>query len=87
MAYRGSHFSTTDNDQRTSESCIQLTNAQEKAWAAALQSAVEQDRPALRNAVAVLSMALICHEFGGNRYSSPLLSFCVMLSVKPYIKS
>jgi len=34
-----------------------------------------------------LSMALICHEFGGRRYSSPLLSFCVMLSVKPHTKT
>ncbi len=87
VAYRGSHFSTADNDQRTPESCIQLTDAQEKAWEAAFQSAVERDRPALRGAVSVLSMALICHEFGGNRYSSPLLSFCAMLSVKPYAKT
>jgi hypothetical protein len=35
----------------------------------------------------VLSIALICHEFGSNRYSSPLLSFCAMLSVKPYTKT
>jgi len=34
-----------------------------------------------------LSMALICHEFGGSRYRSPLLSFCAMLSVKPYTKT
>ncbi len=32
--------------------------------------------------MSVLSMALICHEFRGNQYSSPLLSFCAMLSVK-----
>jgi hypothetical protein len=35
----------------------------------------------------VLLIALICHEFGGNWYSSLLLSFCVMLSVKPYTKT
>jgi hypothetical protein len=87
VAYRGSHFTTADDDQRTPESCIQLTDAQENAWEAAFQSAVEQDRPALRNAMSVLSMALICHEFGGNRYSSPLLSFCAMLSVKPHTKT
>jgi hypothetical protein len=34
-----------------------------------------------------LLMALICHEFGGSQYSSPLLSFCAMLSVKPYTKT
>ena len=87
MAYRGSHFTTADDDQRTPESCIQLTDAQEKAWEAATQSAVEQDRPALRDAMLALSMALICHEFGGSRYSSPLLSFCAMLSVKPHTKT
>jgi hypothetical protein len=36
VAYRGSHFTTANNDdQRTPESCIQLTDAQEKAWEAA----------------------------------------------------
>ncbi|KUJ17841.1 uncharacterized protein LY89DRAFT_684764 [Mollisia scopiformis] len=37
--------------------------------------------------MSVLLIALICHEFGGNRYSSPLLSFCAMLSVKLYTKT
>ncbi|KUJ08145.1 uncharacterized protein LY89DRAFT_764883 [Mollisia scopiformis] len=87
VAYCGGHFTTADDDQRTPESSIQLTGAQEKAWEAAFQSAVEQDRPGLRDVILVLSMALICHEFGGNRYSSPLLSFCAMLSVKPYTKT
>ena len=87
VAYRGSHFTTADDDQRTPESCIQLTDAQEKAWEAATQSAVEQDRPMLRDAMLALSMALICHEFGGSRYSFPLLSFCAMLSVKPHTKT
>ncbi|KAH8669659.1 hypothetical protein BGZ60DRAFT_408012 [Tricladium varicosporioides] len=87
VAYRGNHFTTAGDDQRTPESYIQLTGAQEKAWAAAFQSAVEQDRPALRDAMSVLSMTLMCHEFGGHRYSSPLLSFCAMLSVKPSTKT
>ncbi|KUJ16108.1 uncharacterized protein LY89DRAFT_719745 [Mollisia scopiformis] len=87
VVYCGSHFTTADDDQRTPESCIQLTDAQEKAWEAAFQSAVEQDRPALRDTMSVLSMALICHEFRGNWYSSLLLSFCAMLSVKPYTKT
>ena len=87
VAYRGCHFTTADDDQRTPESGMQLTDAQEEAWEAAFQSAVEQDRPALREAMPVLSMALICHEFGGNRYSSSLLSFCAILSVKPYTKT
>ncbi|KUJ14609.1 uncharacterized protein LY89DRAFT_720881 [Mollisia scopiformis] len=81
------HFTTADDDQRTPESCIQLTDSQENAWEAASQSAVKQDRPALRNAISDLSMALVCHEFGGNRYNSPLLSFCAMLSVKPHTKT
>lgn len=32
-------------------------------------------------------MAVICHEFGGNRYSSPLLSFAAIHSVKPFTKT
>ena len=87
MAYRGDYFTAADSDQRTPESHIQLTGAQENAWEVAFQSAVEQDGPALRKAMSVLSMALICHEFGGNRYSSSLLSFCAMLSVKPHTKT
>jgi superfamily II DNA or RNA helicase len=87
VAYRRSHFTTTDADQRTPECSIQLTAIQEKAWGAAFQSAVAQDRPALRDAMSDLSMALICHPFGGSRYHSPLLSFCAMLSVKPYSKT
>ena len=90
VAYRGGHFHTTDDaneddddGRRTPEDCIQLTDAQEQAWDAAVRSATKQDRPALRKAMAALSMTLVCHEFGGHRYSSPLLSFCAMLSVKP----
>ncbi len=41
----------------------------------------------LKEQLAVFSMAVICHEFGGNRYSSPLLSFCAMHSVKPFTKT
>jgi hypothetical protein len=66
VAYRGSHFTTADSDQRTPESCIQLTDSQENTWEAAFQSAIKQDRPALRNAISDLLMVLICHEFGGN---------------------
>lgn len=32
-------------------------------------------------------MAVICHEFGGSRYSSPLLGFCAMQSVRPFTKT
>jgi hypothetical protein len=87
VAYYGSYFTTADDDQRTPKSCIRLTDTQEKAWEAAFQNAVEQDQPALRNTILVFLIALICHEFGSNRYSSPLLSFCAILSVKLYTKT
>jgi hypothetical protein len=32
-------------------------------------------------------MAVICHEFGGNRYSSPLLSFVAIYSVKLFTRT
>jgi hypothetical protein len=60
---------------------------QTAAWKDALRSAADSDRPTLKDALSVPSMALICHEFGGNRFSSPLLSFCAMLSVKPRTKT
>jgi hypothetical protein len=41
VAYYSSHFTTANNDQRTPKSCIWLTDAQEKAWKAAFQSAVK----------------------------------------------
>jgi superfamily II DNA or RNA helicase len=87
VVHRGGHFTGEDDDQRTPEHCIRLTGAQEKAWGAALRSALAQDRPALRDALLGLSMALVCHRFGGTRYSSPLLSFCAMLSVKPHTRT
>jgi hypothetical protein len=31
----------------------------------------------------MLSMSMICHEFETHRFSSALLSFCAMLSIKP----
>ena len=83
VVYKGGHFKKLREDQRTPQDSICLTDAQKKAWEEALQSATNEDRPALKEAMSVLSMALICHEFGANRFSSALLSFCAMLSVKP----
>ena len=37
----------------------------------------------LRDELVKLWMLLICHHTGSRRYSSPLLSFCAMLSIKP----
>jgi hypothetical protein len=87
VAYYSSYFTTADDDQQTPESGMQLTDAQEKAWEAAFQSTVKQDRPALRDAISVLSIALICYEFGSYRYRSLLLSFCAILSIKPYTRT
>ncbi|KFZ22426.1 hypothetical protein V502_02883 [Pseudogymnoascus sp. VKM F-4520 (FW-2644)] len=81
VAYRGGYLTRTEGDEwRTPEDRIRLTDTQTAAWEAALQSAASNDRPALRDQLSVLSMALICHEFGGDHFSS-------MLSVKPRTKT
>ena len=73
--------------QEAPKDSIRLTGDQAVAWNEALKSAVKQDWSALRDALLSFSMTLICHEFGGNQYSSVLLSYCAMLSVKPSTKT
>ena len=89
VAYCGSHFTppVSADQGGCPEDWIQLTDEQTAAWEAALQCAADGDRPALNDALRSLCMALVCHEFGGDRFSSSLLSFCAMLSVKPRTKS
>ena len=81
------HFTKPDPHQRTPSGSIRSTAAQDSAWAGVVEAARDQDREALRGSLSAFSMAIICHEFGGSRYSSPLLSFCAMLSVKPFTKT
>ena len=78
------HFTKPDRHQRTPADSIRPTAAQDSAWAGVVEAALDQDREALRGSLSAFSMAIICHEFGGSRYSSPLLSFCAMPSVKPF---
>ena len=89
VAYRGSHFTPplSADQGGCPEDWIRLTDEQTTAWQAALQCAADGDRLALNDALRSLCMALVCHEFGGDRFSSPLLSFCAMLSVKPRTNS
>jgi hypothetical protein len=87
VAYRGGHFTREGEDWRAPEDRIRLTDVQATAWKAALRSGASKDRPALMEDLSVLSMALICHEFGGDCFSSPLLSLCAMLSVKSRTKT
>lgn len=89
VAHGAGHFRRDGGtaQQQVPEDCIRLTGDQAKAWKAVSMSAMEQDRSALRDALLSFSMMLICHEFGGNRYSSVLLSFCAMLSIKPSTKT
>lgn len=87
VAYHGSYFYIVDNNKGNKElwmleSCVQLIQVQKEVWATALRHAVKEDQPALRDAIAALSIMLICHSYGGCQYSALLLSFYIMLSVK-----
>ena len=84
VVHSGGHFATSERGQRTPADSVQLTDEQAGAWAGVLAGAEGQDRGSLRDGLLVFCMAVICHEFGGSRYSSPLLSFCAMHSVKPF---
>ena len=65
------------------EDVIHLSGEQWSAWEETLSAASAGDGSALKKALEALCIRLICHNVGGKRYSSPLVSFCAMLSVKP----
>ncbi|OBT96259.1 hypothetical protein VE01_05857 [Pseudogymnoascus verrucosus] len=79
-----SRFHTASTDKARG---FDLSRRAHEAWKATLRSSVDKDRPAPKDALSVLSMALVCHEPGGNRSSSPLLSLIAMLSIKPRTKT
>jgi hypothetical protein len=87
VIHSGSHFTTSGNSQRTPADSVQLTDEQDSAWAGVIRSARSQEREQLRESLSVFCIAIICHEFGGSRYSSPLLSFCAMHSVRPFTRT
>jgi len=87
VIHSGSHFTTSGNSQQTPIDSVQLTGEQGSAWAGVIRSTRSQEREQLRDSLSVFCMAIICHEFGGSRYSSPLLSFCAMHSVRPFTKT
>jgi hypothetical protein len=87
VIHSGSHFTTSGNSQRTPADSVQLTDEQDSAWAGVIRSARSQEREQLRESLSVFCMAIICHKFGGSRYSSPLLSFCAMHSVRPFTRT
>ncbi|KAK4552367.1 hypothetical protein LTR86_010381 [Recurvomyces mirabilis] len=43
----------------------------------------EQPPPSLEDRLINFWMLLVCHDIGARRYTSPLVSFCAMLSVQP----
>ena len=87
VVHSSGHFTTSDQGQRTPADSVQLTDEQGKAWAGVLKGVQTRNRAALRETLSVFCMAIICHEFGGSRYSSPLLGFCAMHSVRPFTKT
>ncbi|KFZ20411.1 hypothetical protein V501_00159 [Pseudogymnoascus sp. VKM F-4519 (FW-2642)] len=68
-------------ETRTPADSVQLTDEQASSWAGVIRGVEEQERQTLRDSLSVFYMAVICHEFGGSRYSSPLLGFYAMQSV------
>ena len=87
VVHGSGHFTTSDESQRTPADSVQLTDKQANAWAEVIKGVQAQDREALRESLSVFYMAVICHKFGGSRYSSPLLSFYAMHSVRPFTKT
>lgn len=87
VVYSNGYFAKSDESQRTPADSVQLTDKQAHAWAGVIKGVKNQERQALRDSLSVFCMAIICHEFGGGRYSSPLLSFCAMQSVRPFTKT
>ncbi len=89
VVHGGGHFTTSSGDggRRTPADSVQLTDGQARAWAGVLRGVATRERGELRDRLSVFCMAIICHEFGGSRYSSPLLGFCAMHSVRPFTKT
>jgi hypothetical protein len=87
VVHRGGHFTTSGSSQQAPADSVRLTDEQASAWAGVVRSAQNQEREQLRDSLSVFCMAIICHESGGSRYSSPLLSFCAMHSVRPFTKT
>jgi hypothetical protein len=83
------HFSKASPKQRVPKDAIEHTQQQQQAMAGvarALEDAQEQqqgeqgDEEALKRAVRPLCLALICQTVGSVPFTSPVLSFCAMLS-------
>ncbi|KFY11379.1 hypothetical protein V492_04495 [Pseudogymnoascus sp. VKM F-4246] len=87
VVHGGGHFTTSSEGRQAPADSVQLTDEQASAWVGVIEGARSQGREALRDGLLVFCMAIICHEFGGSRYSSPLLGFCAMQSVRPFTKT
>ncbi|TVY12548.1 hypothetical protein LARI1_G009653, partial [Lachnellula arida] len=87
VVHGSGHFTASDESQRAPADSVQLTDKQANAWAEVIKGVQTQGREALRDSLSVFCMAVICHEFGGSRYSSPLLRFCAVHSVRPFTKT
>jgi hypothetical protein len=87
VVHGSGHFTASSEGQRTPADSVQLTDEQASAWVGVMEGARNQERETLRDSLLVFCMAVICHEFGGSRYSSPLLGFCAMQSVRPFTKT
>ena len=85
VVYRGGHFTRDEGVLQTPDSEIRIISCQQQAWDKVTQAleAKEPDLEALKLPVQRLSLSMLEVKHGTQRFSSSLVSFCTMLSVKP----
>jgi hypothetical protein len=82
---RQGYFTASQPEQQPLPNTLQPTSAQAQATRAVLAALVvdpqeEGQQQQLQHAVQRLSLALICQQVGSTPFTSPILSFCAMLS-------
>jgi len=81
-------FSAESEESVRPEDHVQPTEKQLDVWHAACLLAKDEERQSqLRSRLVEFWMLLVCQDTGSRRYSSPLLSVCAMLSIKPSTQS
>ena len=93
-ANRDHHFSADSEDIQRPEDVIEPTSEQLQKWQSIRRTARQREADGdadhedrLRDELLDMCMLLIRHELGAQRYHSPLVSFCAMLSIKPSTSS
>jgi hypothetical protein len=82
LSYPGRVFSRTAETDRTPGDLIQPTEQQSRALGAVLLAVRTGDSVHLKIVLTDLCVALICHDTNTKVFSSAIVSFCALLSVK-----